>query len=305
LYVANEANDTIGIFRDYTTLTDSQAPDVAFTGAGPAAIDGPRKLLVSGDRLYVSDARDDQVLIFDGASSIAAEVAPDVVLDELGSLVDRPDGLALAGGALFVANDGNDTVTVYSDVSTLAGADAPGVTLDRIDSFLNLTGAVRRIFVFDNTLYVAGGGTLMSFRTADALTDSQPPDAVLTTLQSDLAQVLDLLQLDSTLWLANATDLLTGRPGLLGFSVASPLASAQTASIEIGAASNVYAGRALAHAANSLFVADAHGIPGTLALAQIHVFRPADAIQSDQAPSFTLSDFADFLNPVSIVAVER
>lgn len=305
LYVCNGGNETICIFRDYLTLTDEQAPAVTFTDVGPAGLDYPTHILVADDRLYVVNRGDDTVRIFDHISAVAVEVGPDVVLDEFGSLLDSPERIALAGSRLYVANDRNDTITIYNDVDTLAFFDPPDVTLDRLDSFLNLTGAVKRPFVFNNTLYVAGGGTIMSFSPADGLTDNQPPDAVLTTLQSELEQPLDVLQLGTTLWVASATDFNTGRPGLLGFSVASPLVSGQTASIRIGEASNVYAGRALAHAANTLFVADMLGIPGTLALAQIHVFRPADAIQSDTTPSFTLTDFTDFLNPVSIVAVER
>ena len=306
LYVANTGNDTVGIFRDYLNLTDSQAPDVTLTNGGAAGINGPAEVLVADDRLFVADEDDDEVLIFTGAGAMAAEVAPAVTLDNAGSKLDVPHSLIVVGTTLYVANSNNQTVTIYNDIPTLANGDAPDVTLDEVNSFMGIAGAVRDIYVSDNVLYVGGVGSLFAFSPANALTGNQTPDAVLTTLTSQLDVVVNMLQVDDVLYIANAQQFATGNPGVLGFSLASPLAGGQTPSVTLDTSgSSVHGGWFIDVAANNMFVADVLANLGAAAFGQVHVFGPADALQSSQAPRMTFNDVTDIVLPVALDAVER
>ena len=304
LYVANNGMvDSIGIFRDYQTLVDNQAPDVTFTNGGAAGINGPVELLVDDDRLIVADQDDNQVLIFANISAVTTEVAPTVTLDNAGSKVDRPIGIAVANGTLYVANTNAGTVTIYNNIATLADGDAPDVTLDATNSFLSL-GTVQNVHVFGNVLYVGGLGSMFTFSPADGLTNSQAPDATLTTLTSQLDFVWDLQQVDSVLYVVNFKQFPTTNPGLLGFSVATGLTNGQAPSATFDTTnSNTHGGMSLAVASNNLFVADVSIMPA--AFGQILVFSPADAMPSNHKPRLILNDIADIVMPVALDAVER
>lgn len=310
LYVSNNGNDTVTIYRDYLTLTDNQAPDVTLgpvAGINLAAIAGPEQILVVEDRLFLVDRGDDQVLIFDNASAIAADVAPWRTLDNPGSGIDGPRCIAVANDVLYVANTDDDNVTIYNDVPTLINFNAPDVTLGATTSFLDATGAgTRTVDVFNNILYVTtGNSTLFVFSPADALVDDQAPDAVIGGPSSLLDSPWDMQLVNNILFVADAN--LTGASdfaGVLGFTPADALTIGQVPSIVLDPVqSGVRASQALGYAGGALFVAEndfwlASG-------ADVEIFYNAAAIQSGQAGDIVLPAYLNFIRPASIAVQER
>ena len=219
LYVANGGNDTVAIYRNYTSLINGAAPDVTFTKAGLAGIDDPDIILISGDRLFVANDTPNEVRIFNNISSVNVEVAPAVTLDNAVSKIDEPSGLAVLGGTLFVANSNSDEVTIYNDIATLANGDPPDVTLDAATSFQGVTRPTNNVYVSNNVLYVLGMSTIFTFTPANGLTNNQAATAVLTPLSSQFETPWTALRVDGTLLVTNVSQFTTGHPGLLGFTV--------------------------------------------------------------------------------------
>jgi len=306
LYVLN-SNNTITIYRNYLGLGNNAAPSVTLGVAN--GINGPQQILVAGDRLFVANTTGNNVLIFNGASTLAAPVGlPDVVLDNATSLVNAPWGIAVAADRLFVANQANTTVTIYDNASTLAATVAPSATLDAVTSFMSLAAIVTKVDVLNNILYVSGWGYLFVFSPADTLGSSKAPDAVLTPVASLLEDNRhNVLLIGNALYVANAQFLgfWTYKFGVLGFSSASALVDGQLTSVHLERLQSGVAGAIeIRYAGNALFVADRELIlPGFVG--QVHVFQQATALTTGQTPSFRLNDPADIVTPTAIDVIER
>ncbi|MBN1345856.1 MAG: thrombospondin type 3 repeat-containing protein [Phycisphaerae bacterium] len=319
LYVNNITTPSILIFRDYLGLTDSAVPDVELTNAaGGAGLNTPSQALVVGNRLFVVDSGDEEVLIFNDAGGISADVPPDVTLNAAGSGLNGPRVLFMAENTLYVVNRGNNSVTIYNDAASLTDGAPPDVTLDATNSFLSLATTVAIAMVFDNVLYVSsygvGSGTgtegfLFVFSPANALTDGQAPTAVLSrTSQVEFAA--SMVVIGNTLYVANR-QIIPGslpRPGVLGFSPANAMFDGQAPSVVLDPyVSGVFSGRQLRYAGNALFVTSAYDDTvfdhGPIGL--VHVFRNATSLQSGQAPDFNLGDRADITSPVAMGVAER
>ncbi len=301
LYVSN-LNSTITIYRDYTNLSNGAAPDATLTGPGPAGLDDVVRMLVHNDRLICSDEDDDEVLIFNNASAIAGDVAPDVTLNTAGSAVDRPRGLLIVGDKLYVANAANGTVTIYNSFASLADGQAPDVTLDGDTSFLGVEGAAYELVVVDNTLYVGGAGVLYAFSPADNLTDGQAPDVALSFVSSGIQNVTGLLAVNGKVFVGSATDAPGSGPALLGFTL--PLTQGATPSIALGAEESMYSIYAMDLVANNLFLADVFGSPVS-GQGQLHILTDAGSITDGRTATFSLNDLRHLLIPSRLDAVMR
>jgi len=309
LYVSNNGNDTVTIFRDYLILADSQAPDVALgpvAGINLAVSAGPGQILVVDDRLFLVDRGDNEILIFNNADAIAADVAPWRTLDNLGSGIDNPRGIAVANDVLYVANVNDDNVTIYNDVPTLGNGDPPDVTLGATTSFLDATGGgTQTVDVFNNILYVTtGNSTLFVFSPADALVDDQTPDAVLGGPSSLFDSPSDMQVVNNILFVADANWSSSDFAGVLGFTPADALTIGQVPSIVLDPVeSGVRASLALGYAGGALFVAE-----NNFWLASggdVHIFHNAAAIQSGQASDIVLPAYQDLISPQAISVLER
>jgi hypothetical protein len=309
LYVSNNGNDTVTIFRDYLTLADNQAPDVTLgpvAGINFAAGAGPGQILVVGNRLFVVDPGDNEILIFSDADAIAADVAPWRTLNNVGSGIDSPRGIAVANNVLYVTNGWDDNVTIYNDVPTLVDGNWPDVILGATTSFLDVTGSgTQAVDVFNNILYVTtGNSTLFVFSPADALVDDQAPDAVIGGPSSLLDSPWDTQVVNNILFVADANWSSSDYAGVLGFTPADALTIGQVPSIVLDPVqSGVRASRALGYAGGALFVAE-----NNFWLASggdVEIFHNAAAIQSGQAADIVLPTYLNFISPEAIAVLER
>lgn len=241
LYVGNfGGGGSISIFRDYLTLTNGAAADAVLDAT--AGIVVPADMLVTDNDLLVvangsaltsccagfTTAAADQVLVFATASTIAADVAPDLTLDNGTSLLNDPISVAVAANSgssrndLYVANHantgGNPLVAIFRDIDALTTAGvtvAPSAALNEDTSFLNNSSKALKVLVSDNILFVSiddtggadAGTQVYVFNGADSLGNDALPDAVLFGNDSFIDWPSSLVAISSQ------TDLGTGNVG--------------------------------------------------------------------------------------------
>ena len=172
-------------------------------------IDKPSDLQVHNNDLYVVSQDANEVLIFRDVTTLASGDPPDVVLSNF----DRPVGLAVTNGALYVGDD-DPEVLVFNNPASLVTGDTADVTLSSGGSMLE---EVRRVFVFDNVLYVTSGGNddtdrLTAFSPANGLTNGQAPDFILSE-SSGMDSPISATVVGGRLWVSNRS----GDQGVVGF----------------------------------------------------------------------------------------
>lgn len=81
LYVANRGANSVLVFNKASSVNGSPAPDRVLSG-GSSALNQPRDLFVDTgtDRLYVANAGDSSILVFNNASSVNNPATPDRTL---------------------------------------------------------------------------------------------------------------------------------------------------------------------------------------------------------------------------------
>jgi len=96
LYVADESNDEVYVFDNASTVDGDLAPDRVLSGAA-TTLSGPADIEVdpATDRLYVTNSNPAAVLIWDGASTVDGEVAPNRSITGVATDLDAPKDLAL------------------------------------------------------------------------------------------------------------------------------------------------------------------------------------------------------------------
>ena len=184
LVVADSGNHRVLIWNTFPT-TNGQAADRVlgqpdFTTGGKAApsatsMFAPRGVYVDGSRLYVADAGNQRVLIwntFPTTNGQAADLVlgqPDLATVNTGTTtaatMNYPQSVAVSNGALFVADRGNDRVLVFTPIPTASGVAASLVlgqpdlntapnfnnppTQTSLDSPIDLTVAGGKLYVTD------------------------------------------------------------------------------------------------------------------------------------------------------------
>lgn len=356
LYVGNfGGGGSIAIFRDYLGLADGAAPDVVLDGTADIVV--PADILVTAnDQLVVADGSaltsccanyttsgEDEVIVFADASAIAADVAPDLILDNGTSLIDNPISIAVAANSdgnrndLFVAmaanTGGNPLVTVYEDLDTLVTngvAVAPDAALNEDTSFLDLGSTALKVHVYNNNLYVgvessgtSVGTEVFIFEGADSLTDDQLPDAVLFGNDS----YVDWPSTLATSTTVTGTDLLfvgdlnydvgvcTNSPGLAMFTNPENLQTGNAAAAALSQdTSNLGFATHMAFGGNALFVSGSRE-NCDLTATDIIIFRnAANGLCNGSAPNIIISgsatapaivDFGEVAQPRGLAVAAR
>jgi len=240
LYVANIADASttgnIDIFRNYLALAATNAtPSVTLKVGAPANINQPFDLAVSKNvnTMAVANNGNNDVILYRNISTLAANAAPAVILNNANSLVNDPRGLAIRemrtpqSVDLFVANFANSTgstasVTIYRDVATLATNDVPDQTLNADTSFMATGCAPNYVGIISNNLYVSTDGPtcgVFIFNGADSLATSAIPDVVLTNLSGFFFSAQNVDIVNNVLWVADAGDptSCSNNPGVFWF----------------------------------------------------------------------------------------
>jgi len=178
LYVCSQNNNTVRIFRDVSTLTDSQEPDVVLDDVG-SGLNGPVGLAVTADALYVACKVGDEVRIFDDPATLTSGQSADVVLNYDDSRVNEPVRVYVLENVLYVCNQGGASVTAYSPAEALSTNQAPDFVLVG-PSLIDDPGAVT---LADNRLFVGNAGPdvpgLVGFDGPATLVSGNLPDVAI------------------------------------------------------------------------------------------------------------------------------
>lgn len=251
VFVADTSNNRVLRFASFTQLSNGDAAEAVFgqvnmdpgsnvADVGQDKLDNPTAVLVdSSGRLWVSDAGNNRVLRFDGASELGSGALADGVLGQenfmdSGNAVTQknfysPRGLAMDdAGNLFVADPGNSRVLMFSDAANLNDGDlaalvfgqedftSPGVGFDRDGFYIPGGVAVDA----NGTLWVADGSNNRVLRFDNAASKSNGADAdgvlgqdafVMATgsgaMQGEFNGPQDLVvDSEGTLWVAEFTN---------------------------------------------------------------------------------------------------
>jgi hypothetical protein len=195
LYVCSQDNDTLRVFRDVSTLTSSDAPDVTLDNAG-SGLDNPVGMAIVDDILFVTSRDNDTVRIFNDVATLADGDAPDVVLDNAGSLLEEPLRPYVFENALHVASDapGNGTVTAFSPADGLSNNQAPNFVLDPssfLDDPIAATVVGGRLFISNNDEDTFG---IVAYEDPGSIASGDLPDIVLDKpVQDGIAEMAGIL----------------------------------------------------------------------------------------------------------------
>lgn len=305
-FVGNFSSSEVRIFRDYRSLSDGASPDVQLTGLG--AMSKPKQVVVASDTLFVLDDNNSEVYIFFDQSTITTDVAPDVTLDNGGSGLTNPDGIGVAGGDLFVANYDNPDVMIFRSFTTLSDGDTPDVVLPDATSFLGTGANPRSAYVANDILYVPTSiGPVFVFEGADTLVDDALPDAVLGAASDTGAETLDLLVLDTNLFVAVREPSTGTDPAIIGFTPAIGLTDDQTTSFALRdpAGTEIVSAHELAAAGGTLF-AVVYDTTSTYnsGVNQVFIYRYADTLTTGNVDAALELGASDLVDPFSIAANE-
>jgi len=192
LYLADTDADAIWIFSPATSVDGNTAPDRALQGAD-VLITAPRAIAVdtSRDILYVLDAAQAKIYVWDNAATVNGNVAPDRIITG----VTGPHDIALdqTNDRLYVCANWGDEIWVLNNASTQDGA----VVVNR-----NINGGTTQL---DNAygieldlsrdrLYVANRNTnaILVFDNVDTINGNVAPRNVISGAATGISTPMDL-----------------------------------------------------------------------------------------------------------------
>lgn len=126
LYVANREN-AVYIFRDAYLAYDGAPPDVVL--GGPSSVDGPRRPLITNDRLFVPSRWSDKGMsIFHNPDSLSNGAIPDAEIVDPWTEIYATD---LHRNVLFgfAGQDGDDLFFAYFDARNITTGQEPDLAL--------------------------------------------------------------------------------------------------------------------------------------------------------------------------------
>lgn len=183
LYVANTQSNAILRFDNATTLEGDVAPTATIQGA-LTRLSAPAYLFldVSNDRLYVANAGQSSILVFDNVSTLDGNIAPTRFIEGANTTLSAPSRAILDFGRdiLYVDNAGQQSILAFANGATIeadiaptrriAGAN-PGLG-NSLDMFLDASA---------DRLYVAntGGGSVLVFDLISTLEGNLFPQRIL------------------------------------------------------------------------------------------------------------------------------
>lgn len=130
LYVTDGSSASVLVFNDASTADGNVAPARTIAG-GATGLSFPWGIAVdlTRDILYVADEGADALFVFDGASTVTGNVAPNRTLSGPTSTIDNPRDIDVDGPTdrLYVVNfpAGVGTVSIWEGASGLDGDVAP------------------------------------------------------------------------------------------------------------------------------------------------------------------------------------
>ncbi|MHC4410309.1 MAG: NHL repeat-containing protein [Planctomycetota bacterium] len=126
LYLLDGDIATLSVFDNASTVDGNSAPNRVVTG-GNTLFNFPWGIAVdvARDIVYVADESNNEIYIFDNASTIDGDIAPNRVLSGVATLLDSPAGIDLDKVTNRLYSTINGGVLVWADASTVDGDVAP------------------------------------------------------------------------------------------------------------------------------------------------------------------------------------
>ncbi len=192
LYVTNQAGNSILRFDNAFNSTGNVAPGAIITGS-TTTLNAPQFITLdtAADRLYVANAGNSSVVVFDGISTKNGDLGPTRTIAGANTQLVTPSSVALDKGRdlLYVA-DGAE-IFVFASASTVNG-NAP-FTRDLQTSFTNIQqifldatndrlyatdGATNTVAVYDNASTLPTGSTAATRSITGASTNLSQPSGI-------------------------------------------------------------------------------------------------------------------------------
>ena len=257
LYVSNSGASTLARFASATTVQSDVLP-TAFVRGVLTRLSSPGYLTLdtANDRLYVPNAGDNSILVWDKISQASENAPPTRFIQGAGTQLSGPIHIEIdsANDLLYVANRGNNSVTVFSSASTIQGNTAPVRTLSGAATQITAISALH-IDTANNRLWVVNptSNALLVFDNALSLNGGPPPNRVVSGSNTLLSSPQYLLQTGTRLYIS------CGNGSILRFEGADALSgSVAPAATITGSLTNLAGPRQLVYRsdADELYVAD-------------------------------------------------
>lgn len=148
LYVANTGSNSILVYNNASTANGTPAPDRTLSG-GATLLNQPRDLFLDTgtDRLYVSNAGSNTVLVYNGASTANGAPAPDRVVDLTAST--GPWGIFVDVTPMVIGSTASLDGFITFDGTTYAATSNGGSPITGDDESFLTGSSARQFFNFD------------------------------------------------------------------------------------------------------------------------------------------------------------
>jgi DNA-binding beta-propeller fold protein YncE len=192
LYVANTSSNSILVFNTARTVNGDAVPDRTITNTAPTLLSLPTSIYldVANDRLYIASSGNDAILIYDNASTVSGDIAPDRELVGAATTISGPTGVALDAtrDRLYVTNI-NNQILVFANAGSTNGNIAPVGTISGASTTLNNPGALY-VDPVEDRLYIANtaNNSILVFEDASAANGDVTPDRTLVGAATLLSQ---------------------------------------------------------------------------------------------------------------------
>ncbi len=145
LYVANTGANSLFVFNSASTANSSSIPARTLSGGG-SMLSQPRDVFVDlgTDRLYVANAGDNSILVFNNASTVNNPATPDRTLSL--SALTGPWGIYVDGTPIVIGSTAN--LDGYARSDGTASASGSPATGDK-DASYSLSVGWRQLYSFD------------------------------------------------------------------------------------------------------------------------------------------------------------
>lgn len=177
LYVANTGGNSILIFEKASLITGEVSPSRIIEGSATTFNQPSGLYFDSGaDRLYVSNPGNRALLVFDRASHLNGNVAPNRSITGRGTGLTFPVGLYLdpVRDTLYVADSHPGSVLVFSKASEISGATAPERAI--IGDKTSLNGPFSLLLdPSRERLFISNFGSLLIFHQISTINGDIPP----------------------------------------------------------------------------------------------------------------------------------
>jgi DNA-binding beta-propeller fold protein YncE len=186
LYVPNAGNNSIDVFAGASQANGNISPSRQIFGTA-TQLNRPVQVELDtvNNRLYVANAGNNSVLVFENATTTQGPIAPSRTISGAGTQITGISSLHVdtANDLLWVVNPTTNSLLVFSPASSANGSPNPV----RIVSGNN-TGLVTPAYLLEtgSTLFISCAGSIVRFAGANALSGNIAPAAVINGTNTGL-----------------------------------------------------------------------------------------------------------------------